>query len=132
MARWRYPEIKASLYKKAAPIITFQSGTGNYQLISTMDELDECKPELGEVRENYPIGATSVKESLREALYVPELLEFTTVITLDEFLEAVQNPTKTYSVACDSQNFFAGYIKSLNFRPNNEGSSGDFVLQRKS
>lgn len=144
-ARYHWPLLAVSLYKKPVQQISFQSGTGNYQMQST--QTDDCAVSEAAIAENGNIHQDSVVETYKESLYVPETLEFVVAasttrgyFSFDDFLQAVANPTLQYQASCDGgpatdsasgSNYFGGYIKTLNYRPNKEGGFGEFLLQRK-
>jgi hypothetical protein len=121
-----YPILAASLVKKTNPVITFQSGKGNYAL--STDRSDVCDQATGIVLESQNITRANVKEALREPYYLNELFTFEYPISLKTFLNLRQKAIQPIRFGCNET--IKGYLKEVTYQPNGDGGIAKFKVIR--
>jgi hypothetical protein len=109
-----YPILAASLVKKTNPVITFQSGKGNYSLLT--DRSDVCDQATALVLESQNITRANVKASLRNPYYVPELYSFEFPVSLKTFLNLRTKAIFAIRVGCTETT--KCYLKEVTYQPN--------------
>src|SRR4028118_564156 len=108
-----YPILAASMVKKVNPIITFQSGKGNYAL--STDRSDVCDQATGLVLESQNITRANVKQALRNPYYLNEIFSFEFPISLKVFLQLRTKAAMSIRFGCDET--IKGFLKEVTYQP---------------
>ncbi|MES2731727.1 MAG: hypothetical protein V4714_08265 [Bacteroidota bacterium] len=122
-----YPVLAASLVKKAAPVIKFQSASGNYELSD--EQVDDCDVAgEGLLIEGQDITMEDVAERLRTPYYLPENFNFEFPISFKVFMQLKAKAINAIRFGCTDT--VKGYIKEVTYQPNSDGGIASFKVVR--
>lgn len=123
-----YKYLAASLYKKTSPVIKFVSGQGNYLEGDMM--VNGCT-DSATVLQNQDIQSSDLIGEGALPLFDAEYLEFTYPLSMDDFINIMNNSEKAIQVSCNGQSTIIGFIKQLQYSPNSEDATmASFKLLR--
>lgn len=125
-----FKSLAPSILLKQDPnrVIKFQSGDGNYQMI-TQKMPDDCIIALNEIIiEDQDLTQYITKYSNLQliSLYTPTYISFDYPIDFGNFITIKEGSNKLIRVECDELTYF-GFIKELKFSPN-DGSANFKIL----
>lgn len=106
-----------ALLLKPIKAAQFQSGEGNYQMIT--QRIDNCSISNGTIVENQDvtIDVTKFSDIQLAALYTPVYISFDYPLDFGSFIAIKEKSNKLIRVECDDLTYF-GFISELVFTPN--------------
>lgn len=121
-----YPNINSSTNR-----LFFNSGTGNYTASGSLDDLTDCKLEVGVLAENQDIWASDFADKANATpLFKNETASFEYPLSIAQYNKIKENPYGYISYTCgNSATQVKAYIKELKFRP--ARGMANFILRKK-
>ena len=123
-ANW-YKWISGSIFKHPDRDIRFVSAQGNYLEGDTM--INDCVT-ISTVEQNQNMVKSEINIIDSTPIFNPEYLTFTYPISFDQFVNILANAEKAIGVSCSSGSQYAGFILSMKYGMNANGSMAEFKV----